>query len=364
MLPDQRFAGQLTAGRLLCELADGEGASLGSIDRNVIGRLLGNGRGSCRCATAALVHLIGHVLSHDHSHASAHHVAHGAAALANALRRLELHVVVQVAHRAHAGPLVDGLLDFRRKRDVLDQHLVKLKSVFVYGRLNLFDEEVAHLPVLASQVQDRNLGVAQNIAELGNDDVADLSNDLVLREFAVGADHVLQEQGSVLDRDRVGAKSSDAHDAEVLIAHHDRVHGAPLQVGESLGVDEVNLGNERGIEAVLPTLEGGKNRHVLRAQRVHARLEHVGDLAFIHEHSHLRFANGQLCAVLNLVAIPLEPVHHRVLGVIGPLDDVNKFALDLVPEAHIFRFLLIVALGASIQRNVTGWEGVSGPNYG
>ena len=94
-------------------------------------------------------------------------------------------------------------------------------------------------------------------------------------------------------------------------------------------------------------MECRKDRHVLGFQGVHAGLEHVCKLTFVHKDGHLRLANGELGAVLDLVVVALEPVHHRVRGVVSPLDNVDELALDLVPNAHA-----VVALAEQVYMRV------------
>ena len=75
----------------------------------------------------------------------------------------------------------------------------------------------------------------------------------------------------------VGAEGPDADRAELRVAEHDRVLRAPFLVGPLPRRDEVDLGLERRVEAVLPALEGGEDRQVLGLQGVHAGAEDVGE---------------------------------------------------------------------------------------
>ena len=112
------------------------------------------------------------------------------------------------------------------------------------------------------------------------------------------------------------------------------IHRPPLQVRELPRGTEVDLGHERAVESVFPSLEGRQDGKVLGLERVHAGLEDVGDLALVHEDGRLAFAHGELGAVLDLVVVALEPVHDRVIGVVDPLHDVDKFATHFVPDVH------------------------------
>jgi hypothetical protein len=86
---------------------------------------------------------------------------------------------------------------------------------------------------------------------------------------------------------------------------------------------------------VLPALERGQDRQIGRLEPIHARREHVGQLTLVHEHRHLPLPHGKLCAVLDLVTVSVEAVDERVAAVIGPLDDIDELAPDLVEETHV-----------------------------
>jgi hypothetical protein len=75
-------------------------------------------------------------------------------------------------------------------------------------------------------------------------------------------------------------------------------------------------------------------RQVLGLEGVHARLEHVGDLALVDEDRDLALAHGKPGAHLDLVVVAGEAPHDGVAAVVGPLDDVDELALDLVDEPH------------------------------
>ena len=54
----------------------------------------------------------------------------------------------------------------------------------------------------------------------------------------------------------------------------------------------------------------------------------------VNEDRRLSFANGQLCAVLDLVTIAFEAGHHGVPGVVGPVNDVDELAREEIENAH------------------------------
>ena len=150
----------------------------------------------------------------------------------------------------------------------------------------------------------------------------------------VRAGHFLQEQLRIGDLEVVGAEGARADDAEVLVAQHDGVAGAPLVAGEQARVDEVDVDLEGRLEAVLPRLQLRQDGDVLGDQRVLARAERVAELAQVDELRHLRFANDQLRAVLDRLVIVREPERDRVARVVGPLDDLEQLSLDEVENPH------------------------------
>ena len=99
-------------------------------------------------------------------------------------------------------------------------------------------------------------------------------------------------------------------------------------------VDEVDVGLERRLEAVLPALERGQDRDVVGRQRVLAGPEQVAELAQIDELHHLRFAHDELRAALDLLVVVRKAVRERVARVIGPLDDLDELAAEEIGQAH------------------------------
>ena len=138
-------------------------------------------------------------------------------------------------------------------------------------------------------------------------------------ELAVGADDLGQELRRVGHAHGVGAEGAQPHHAELRVAAGDRVPRPPLQVGEAAGVDEVDLGLERALEAVVPVLQRGQDRQVVGLELVEPGAEGVGELALVHEDRRLALAHRQLGAVLDRVALALEAPDDGVAGVVGPV---------------------------------------------
>ena len=132
----------------------------------------------------------------------------------------------------------------------------------------------------------------------------------------------------------VGAEGAQPHHAELRVAAGDRVPRPPLQVGEAAGVDEVDLGLERALEAVVPVLQRGQDRQVVGLELVEPGAEDVGELALVDEDRRLPLADGELGAVLDRVALALEAPDDGVAGVVGPVDDVDELAAQEIEDRH------------------------------
>ena len=70
-----------------------------------------------------------------------------------------------------------------------------------------------------------------------------------------------------------------------------------------------------------------------------AGFEDIGDSALVDEHRHLALADDQLGVHLDLVLLAREAPDDRVPGVIGPFDDVDELAADLVHQSHYVALL-------------------------
>ena len=178
-----------------------------------------------------------------------------------------------------------------------------------------------------------------------------LELDLGGGEVAVGADDLGEELRRLGDAHGVGSVGAEPHHAEVLVAAGDGVAGAPLQVGEVAGVDEVDLGLERRLEAVVPVLERGEERQVVGLELVEAGAEGVGDLALVDEDRGLALAHGELGAVLDGVALALEAPDDGVAGVVDPVDDVDELAAEEIEDRHGFSFSPSVRLSRKLVRD-------------
>ena len=255
--------------------------------------------------------------------------------LFHALRHLELHVVVEIANRRHARALVDRLLDFRRHRHVLDDEAGHLQAVLgADDRIDQRQQRVAQLRVAAGDVEHRNLRRGQRVREHAHDPRPHGVGELVEPEILIRSGNFFQEQLRIDDVEIVGAEGARPDDAEVFVAHHDRIGGSPLVAGEQPRVQVVDVGLERRVEAVLPRFQLRQHRDVVGRQRVLAGTERVTELAEVDELHLLRLAHDQLRAVLDRLVVIGIAEREGVARVVCPLDDVDQLALDEIHQAH------------------------------
>ena len=86
--------------------------------------------------------------------------------------------------------------------------------------------------VARGDVERRDLRLRERVGEHADDPRAHRVVEFVEPEMIVGARDFLQELLHVDDAEIVRAVGAQAHDAEVLVAHHHRIGRAPLVAGE------------------------------------------------------------------------------------------------------------------------------------
>ncbi len=289
------------------------------------------------------------------SHRLAHHLPHGDAGAeadagtgeaagirrrgADRLGRLHLGVLMHpVAEDAQLRALVDRLLDLLGQRDVLDEEARELETEA--GELGGEDAAAGdrELVVVRREVERCDLRLGDGVREPRQDGRTELPGDFVGRGQAARPDDVLEEDPGVGDAHGIGAEGPQPDHAELGVPHHHRVGRAPLQIGEEAGVEEVDLGLERALEAVLPAAQGGQDRHVLGLDLVAPGGEEVGRLALVDEQGDLVLAHDELGAHLDLLVVDREPPDQRIGRVVEPLDDLDELRpellLDVVHQTH------------------------------
>ena len=68
----------------------------------------------------------------------------------------------------------------------------------------------------------------------------------------------------------------------------------PFEVGEPRRVNEIDLGFERRLEAVIPVIQRRQDRHVVGLEHIKTWRKHVRQLPLVHKYSRLTFAHRQL----------------------------------------------------------------------
>ena len=257
-------------------------------------------RRRCTASESAFDHFLSHREAHGHLGRSAACIA----GLGHALGHLELHVVVEIAHGAHAAALVDGGLDFWRHAGVLEDEARELNAILAGDDgVDQRQERVTEIGVARGEVQNRDFGGSQRVAEDADNARPHGVGELIKTEVIVRAGDFLEEELGFDDPEIEGSEGAHADDAEVGITHHDGVGGPPFVAGEEAGGDVVEVRLERGLEAVFPALQRGEDRDVVRGQRVLAGTEGVPELAEVNELSDLRFANNELGSVLDFLVL-------------------------------------------------------------
>mmetsp|Transcript_95 Transcript_95/g.249 ORF Transcript_95/g.249 Transcript_95/m.249 type:complete len:436 (-) Transcript_95:807-2114(-) len=247
---------------------------------------------------------------------------------------LELHVFAQISDHTHRRPFVHHRLDRRGQRDIFDVQLRDAEAVFGNLRADFLGHKLAQLAGVSGHVENGDARFGKAARHFLHDDVADLEADLVHGEFAIGANDFHEEAGRIDHAHRIGAEGAQAHRAKFRIAADDRVLGAPFQVVEPRGVDEIDLGFERAFEAVIPVLERRHDRHVVGLKHIETGGKDVSQLALVDEHRCLPLADRELGPIFDLVALALKAPDHSITAVVHPVDNVDEFAGEEVENTH------------------------------
>ena len=165
--------------------------------------------------------------------------------------------------------------------------------------------------------------------------VAELAFEIGDRIDVARAAHLLVERLRVVEVVRVDAEPTEPDDAEILVTDSDRLLRAPLLIRLYSGREEVDVGLERRLEHLVPVPEVRQQRKRACVQRVQAGAERIGDLAFVDEERHLRFAHRELPAVLDLHVLHGIPIGEHAVAVLRPLDDVDELLLEEISESHV-----------------------------
>ena len=136
------------------------------------------------------------------------------------------------------------------------------------------------------------------------------------------------EQLGIAHAEGVVAKSAQTDRAKIFVSDGDGLRRAPLLVDLLACAEEIDIALERRLKQFVPVFEVSQHRQGLCRELVHPRAKHVGHLALVDEHRHLRFAHRERRTVLDFhFGHRKAPSQCAVIG-FGPLDNVNELFLD------------------------------------
>ena len=180
------------------------------------------------------------------------------------------------------------------------------------------------------------LPLAQGVGQAADDQVAQLVAERFQADLAPVAGDLADQPAGVVDPQREAAEAPQPHRSQFRVPHDQGMAGAPLEIGEQAGGDEVHLRLERALAAERQGQQAGEDRQIAGRQHVAARSEAVGDAALVDEHGPLAFAHDQLGAEPQGIVVAIEAPDDRARlaqgSVIGPFDDVDAFPPDRLPQ--------------------------------
>ena len=243
--------------------------------------------------------------------------------------------LAHVADDAHGDFFVECFLDVLRQADAFNGEVFQREAEF--GKLGR--EQAGQLlrqqDLVGGHVEEGDAGSAEGGGKPGNGEVAQLLFELCAGVAFHNAADFFKEFFRVGDAVAVHAEGAQLYRAEFGIAHGNGLRRAPFAAELLFGVEEVNVGFERGLEEFVPVFQVGQDGQGLCVERVAAGGEYVGGFAFVHKHRHLRLAHGQAGAVLDfLVGNGKTPYQGFLVGIF-PLDDVDELLLDKVEHGGV-----------------------------
>ena len=238
---------------------------------------------------------------------------------------LHLQELVHVVEDGQAALVVDRLLHLGGRRDGIDIEGLQPQAEVAEVFLETLHEAAGKLLVAARELEDRVDRFAHEVVEPGDDGLAQVVLDLGGAEHALRADEAVDEQGRLQHLDAVDAVGPQADEAQLGVPEGDGVAGPPLEVGEQLHVDEVDLRPQGARHAPGEAEDLGQDGDVERRQGVAAGPEGVEGLALVEEDGRLALAHGELGAVFDLAGALLgEAVDKLLPRLVEPLQYFQK----------------------------------------
>ena len=159
-------------------------------------------------------------------------------------------------------------------------------------------------------VQDGDPLGGQHLTELRGDVVAKLDLEVADRQHRIGAGVFPEEPGNVGDARGVGPERAHPDLPELLVGHHHRRRGSPLEIDELAGRDVEDVVDVRRREPVLPSREVGQDRDVAGREGVGAGQVDTGGLTLRQEQGVLILPDDQFRPGLDPpVGIRVAPQH-------------------------------------------------------
>jgi hypothetical protein len=308
-----------------------------SLARRASGSSAAGRRGRSGRPALAAAQRVHHHLPHPHARGQpGAHAGQPAFVLGRQRHRLghlELGVFAQVADHAHRDARVDGLLQLFGQRDVLDREVVEGEAVALEGGRHRRAHLVGQQELVGGHVEEGHVGTAEGGAHGGDHQVAQLLLQLVDGVAGAGAADLGEElRGS-------------ASLYEYMPKARSRTMPKSLsRIVTGCGVPHLRPSCRRVLKKYTSDLKGDSkslsqffrlvSTGMVWVVSVHARPEHVGHLAFVDEHRHLRLAHREAGAVLDLEVFHRVAPGQRAVGILVPLEDVDELLLDEGPETH------------------------------
>ncbi len=238
---------------------------------------------------------------------------------------LHLEKLVHVVEDGQAALVVDGLLHLGGRRDGVDVEGLQAQSETAEVLLEPFHEPGGELLVAARELEDGVDRLAHQVVEPRHDGLTQVVLDLQGREHALRADEAVDQQGGLEHLDAVDAVRPQADEAQFGIPEGDGIAGPPLEVGEQLHVDKVDLRPQGARHTPGEAEDLGEDGDVQGRERVPPRPEGVVGLALVEEDGRLALPHGKLGAVLDLArALPGDPVHQFLPRLVEPLQHFQE----------------------------------------
>jgi hypothetical protein len=133
--------------------------------------------------------------------------------------------------------------------------------------------------------------------------------------------------------ERVATERPHTDRPKILVAHGDRLGGAPLVIELLAAREEIDGRHEWRFERLVPVEEVGEDREVLRLKRVESRPKSIGQPALVQKGRHLRLANSQFSTVHDLAILHRKPPSQKT-ELLCPINNGDELFESEIENAH------------------------------